>query len=412
MRVLFAPGPGDVVGTFRHWKAGRDDPNQTSVTWSAQFFDVCKALNICASVVSWNERGDSDADDQFKVVNRPKPAWTRRGGWRFHLGEHWHTLQIVLRAIVFRAHVVVVISLLQLFFFRFLRLFRIQLVLDFECVLWRKFVPISRAWRLIYRLERSVLRNQALAILSVSCDITQQLLELTEGSPVPILEYLPFYRRERLCPSPVVGDHPFRLLFVGRVETYKGTPVLVELARRFSKSNKPILIEVCGIGSALESVKGTIDTERLSSHLILHGYCAYDRLRDVYARCHAVIVPTTKEFAEGFNMVVAESVLAGKPVITSAVCPAVHYLGDAVLQVPVDDVDAYQGAVERLADDRDFYDRVRDAGAVVREQFFDPENSFRSALLIVFQSVLQKRRPLARTIALSESTGTCADSRM
>ena len=32
------------------------------------------------------------------------------------------------------------------------------------------------------------------------------------------------------------------------------------------------------------------------------------------------------------------------PVVTSAVCPAVHYLGDAVVQVSVDDIDAYERA--------------------------------------------------------------------
>jgi glycosyltransferase involved in cell wall biosynthesis len=126
----------------------------------------------------------------------------------------------------------------------------------------------------------------------------------------------------------------------------------------------------------------------------------FDELRRIYARAHSVIVPTTAEFAEGFNMVVAEAVLAGRPVVTSAVCPAVHYLGDAVVQVPVDDVDAYERAIERLADDPKFYAQTRDAGSAVRERFFDPQNSFGAGLEGVLRAAQAEQSPAPRTVPL------------
>ena len=49
LRILYAAGPGDVIGTYRHWKEGRDDPSQIAITYSGQFYSLCKELarGIC-----------------------------------------------------------------------------------------------------------------------------------------------------------------------------------------------------------------------------------------------------------------------------------------------------------------------------------------------------------------------------
>ena len=61
LRILYAAGPGDVVGTYRHWKSGVDDPSQVAITYSAQFYQLCKEL---------------DADGY--VISVPPPAGARR----------------------------------------------------------------------------------------------------------------------------------------------------------------------------------------------------------------------------------------------------------------------------------------------------------------------------------------------
>ena len=40
-------------------------------------------------------------------------------------------------------------------------------------------------------------------------------------------------------------------------------------------------------------------------------------MREMFRQAHVLIVPTTTDFIEGFNQVVVEGVLAGRPVITS-----------------------------------------------------------------------------------------------
>jgi glycosyltransferase involved in cell wall biosynthesis len=93
-----------------------------------------------------------------------------------------------------------------------------------------------------------------------------------------------------------------------------------------------------------------------------------------------LIVPTTSDFAEGFNQVVVEGVLAARPVITSNVCPALDYVKDAVVQVPPDDVQAYQDAIIRLADDQCLYDQKRQACLALHGQFYDRAKGWAAAL--------------------------------
>ena len=81
------------------------------------------------------------------------------------------------------------------------------------------------------------------------------------------------------------------------------------------------------------------------------------RLSAVLASSHAVIVPTTSRFEEGFNMVCAEAIFAGRPVITSPVCPALEYVREAAVQVPPDNIEKYCQAILKLYDDQEFYEQ-------------------------------------------------------
>jgi glycosyltransferase involved in cell wall biosynthesis len=56
--------------------------------------------------------------------------------------------------------------------------------------------------------------------------------------------------------------------------------------------------------------------------------------REMFGRCHVVLVPTRSSYSEGFNAVVAEAILSGRPVITSKLCPAIELVRDAVVEVP------------------------------------------------------------------------------
>jgi glycosyltransferase involved in cell wall biosynthesis len=94
-------------------------------------------------------------------------------------------------------------------------------------------------------------------------------------------------------------------------------------------------------------------------------------MREMFSRAHAVIVPTRTDFVEGFNQVVVEAVLSGRPVVTSAVCPALSYVRDAVVEVPPNDVKGYTDALLKLCKDHDFYEEKRLGCLGVQQPFYD-----------------------------------------
>ena len=122
----------------------------------------------------------------------------------------------------------------------------------------------------------------------------------------------------------------------------------------------------------------------------MHGFCGKSGLcrSDIcrgrhagwYQKAHLVVAPTTSESIEGLNKVVVEAVLAGRPVVTSRVCPALEYVRDAVLEVPPDDTRAYGDAVLRLVDDKALYEQKRRGCASSTEQFYDPAQGWGATL--------------------------------
>jgi hypothetical protein len=59
LRILYAAGCGDVISTYKHWVQGQDDPSQLAITYSGQFYEVCRDLDAQAYVISHAKKGKS-----------------------------------------------------------------------------------------------------------------------------------------------------------------------------------------------------------------------------------------------------------------------------------------------------------------------------------------------------------------
>ena len=46
MKIFYASGPGNVIGTYRFFRAGEHDPSQIAITYSGQFFEVCRKFDV------------------------------------------------------------------------------------------------------------------------------------------------------------------------------------------------------------------------------------------------------------------------------------------------------------------------------------------------------------------------------
>ncbi len=181
--------------------------------------------------------------------------------------------------------------------------------------------------------------------------------------------------------KPDENRSPFRVLFVGRIESDKGVFDVLEIAKRFaSQGRQDITFDLCGKGSMLESLRLAAKEAGIDSSFVCHGHCNKPQMREMFKQAHVVIVPTRKDFIEGFNQVVVEGVLCGRPVVTSAVCPALAYVRNAAVEVAPNDIKAYGDALLKLCDDRQFYEQKRRGCIGAQEQFYDPSRSWKAAL--------------------------------
>ncbi len=396
LRIIYAAGPGNVLGTYTHWKRGHDDPSEVSVTYSGQFFDYCRRHGHHALIVgragsdlwkSWRAAATAGGDngraegERFQFINQPTPLGSARG-LLYHLGQILAGLRLVVAALRYRADAAVV-DAGTTYWFALLPLAVVgtAIVPTVHCTLWPEARPPRGLRRFILWLNGRAIRTFP-ALLSASPEITRQIDTATGGRLPPVLQFLPTYRRQDFqdVPPPSM-DGPFRVLFAGRIESDKGVFHLLEMARRLKAEGLgQVEFDVCGSGGSLDDLRRQVAAAGLADRFRCHGRLSRAEMREMYVAARAVIVPTTTSFVEGFNQVVAEGVLACRPVITSRVCPAIEYVADAVACVPPDDVAAYAEAIKRLATDAEYYEQKRGACLRLREQFFDVALGWEAAL--------------------------------
>lgn len=382
MKIMYAAGPGNVIGTFDYWSKGQDDPSQVSMTFSGQFYDVCSALDAEGYLIASNPEKKFVKHDRFILEHRPI-LLSQQSGVLYYVGQVLYELGLVVSALRFRADVVVGNATSCFFVLSLLPRLGIPVVPSLHCVLWPKYNPLSKVQALLWKLNRRFFAKDCLAILSTSDDINEQIKQLTQNSPCPIVNFLSTYRRsefENVTP-PSQDRSIFHVLFAGRIEVDKGVFDLLEIAKKFkAEGRENIRFNICGTGTAFELLRKQVEEFELQSLVVLHGYCNKPEMRKMFNLSHIVIVPTKSDFVEGLNQVVIEGVLAGRPVITSSVCPALSYVQEAVVEVPPDDIEAYANAVLKLCDNHDFYEAKQQSCEKLQEQFYGASHSWSAAL--------------------------------
>nr|WP_240192083.1 glycosyltransferase family 4 protein [Desulforhopalus vacuolatus] len=393
---MYAAGPGDVVKTFQSWNSGKEDLHQVAVTYSGQFFQACRELGVRGVAVSSNPRIDTFKTDQFVVENRPK--WSGGGeaqqatGIKYHLQQLSYAKRLVQTAKKQRADVLIAAeSTGHLFALDWYSPGDLAIVPTIHCTLWPKFSPVSARQRLLNFFNRSLFTRRAPGILCISEDIRSQLQLIGGNRLRPVHRFYPCYRRETFesIRKPVYYGNTFHILFAGRLEVNKGIFDLVEICTRLKGECKNRIIwDIAGDGSQEDELRRLVTERGIADIFRVHGYCHRSKMLELIQNSHAFIVPTRMEFEEGFNKVVAESILNNRPVLTSAVCPAIDDVRAAVVEARPDNVDDYCRGVKRLVEDAAFYQEKVSACQTVQEQFYDQSNSWREKLKLVVEDIL------------------------
>jgi glycosyltransferase involved in cell wall biosynthesis len=380
LRVFYSTGgPADIVEAYRqeHLREEGKQPLVTdvSVPYSNLFFEACAATGASAWAVSPHPRVDRFEDGAFIMEHRPMPRLCQKGGLAWHLGTIIYQIGLIRSAIQFRADLAVMASGGHFWFYSVLRLFGIRVVPLLHGTLWPSgFRQTGRGSRIIQWLNGWFWRHHVFASIVVSDECVRQIREIAGKVPGPILVAMPLFRRELFTGirEPPAPHTPFTVMFAGRVERFKGVFDLLDIAATLDRREPGrFVFEVCGSGSALDELRMAVAERGQTPMVRLMGWLNREQMTRAYGRCHVVITPTTSSFEEGFCQVAAESILAGRPLVASTVCPAVDHLGGAVVEVRPCDVEGYAEAIRLLANDSVLYEEKRSACSKAAEPYYD-----------------------------------------
>jgi len=183
-------------------------------------------------------------------------------------------------------------------------------------------------------------------------------------------------------PLPVAHE-PWQLGFIGRLTDRKRPLDLVDVACRLV-GKLEFVVHVFGDGPLLESLRTAIQSHRLESRFILHGY--WDKGSAGMVAQFQVLVHTDRE--EPFGGALLEAQLGGRPVVAYAVGgnPEIVEHGVTGWLVPLGDMDGLVAGIQQLTGPRfaDFSTaaRQRATGSFLMAKMIDSYESLMESLCV------------------------------
>jgi glycogen synthase len=384
LRIFHSEGPGDVIQAHHRWVNGEDDPGQMSLTFLSQFADFCRERGAGAYIVASGGKKQIFRDAKFVIEHRPKPPL--RGGVFYHLSEIRYGVGLFITALRYRAQVAVLVSGSTPYFVMSLfRLAGMQVVPLLHNTLWPSGSPPNGLFkRFIILLDSYFFRFAATSAIAISPECLRQIDQITAGKHRPFYEMRAQFRRElfeTIAAPPPHDQQPFKIIFAGRIVENKGVFDLLHIAKTVQeRAPGRVVWEICGAGPDLDELRRRQRAMDLETIVTIHGWTAPTELRQVIARSHLSIVPTRSSFGEGMAMTVIEAILAGRPVITNRVVPALEVLRPACVEARTNDVESYASAVLNVLRDGNYYRELCDSCPSLAEQFYDRRLGFRAML--------------------------------
>jgi glycogen synthase len=381
VRLAYLSGPVDAADVYKRWKAGRHT-QLFGTSYLMQFYDLCADIDAELFVITTlpGARGRQKIDN-VTIENRAPP--TSKGAM-YHLAIVAQMLALTLRLFKFRPSGIIITAHQNYWFaLALLKLLGTEIIPSAHCVMWRPYAPNPSHWRLLLWLDGLFLRFLVSRAMAISQVVADQLKALAAPSRMDVAIVTPTYARGHFD-GIAAADHnrrPFRVLFNGRTEANKGIFDLVTVAGQL-QSERPgeFLFDVCGEGTDLSRLREQVEQRGLCDVMKIHGFCDKEKLSRLIATSHVLVVPTRSDFEEGLAKSCVEAVLAGRPFVTSPVCPALLTLAPAGVEARPDDASSYRDALVRLADDADFYRSKAEACEPLQSQFYETGRGYKETL--------------------------------
>jgi glycosyltransferase involved in cell wall biosynthesis len=188
--------------------------------------------------------------------------------------------------------------------------------------------------------------------------------------------------------SPAARETPFRVLYSGRLESYKRVPDLLEGFRLLrDRAGRPVSLRIVGGGSLLAALSQVAWKKGISYEVIFEGHLGADAMPRVYREADAMVLPSV---VEGMPNVVLEAMASGLPVVATRVPGSEELLrdGETGLLVPPGDPEAIAAALGRLLESPDLRRAIADrARAEVERRSW---KAAAEAYLSLYRKVLER----------------------
>lgn len=387
-RIAYISGPVDAARVYDDWRSATP-PDYYGTLYLLELYRIVERLGAaCLVVTTLPGARPTVRRDRLTIVNHPLPD--DASGVRYHIAMLAWALRCVLTVARFRASFAILTAGQDYFWpFALLRLVGTRLVVSLHCTLWPKLQSRKPHRRILHWLNGRLLFPVCDHIQANSQAGIAQVREVSAGLQRPPVRYLATYdpaqfADARMLSWPEAGDR-FELLFVGRIAANKGVFDAIRMMAILEHRHPGRYgLAICGSGPDAGKLPAAIREAGIDKVVTVHGECPAEQLHALYARSHAVLVPTRSDFEEGQPKVAFEAVLNFRPLIMSAACPALEDVREATVEARVDDIDDYVRAIEALSGDRDRYNLKVAGAASVRGAFLEPGNGYAAALSNAF----------------------------
>jgi glycosyltransferase involved in cell wall biosynthesis len=262
-----------------------------------------------------------------------------------------------------------------------------------------------------WELKRDIMQRCELDLIVAS----QHMLHQVQQSP--ILSHLPTHlvpfgldlaAFSPTDPAPArarLGIPPENVVLCFRADSspFKGLPLVKQALQQLTSTKRVTLLTV--------AQKGLVHDLAKSFHTVEAGWLTDDRqMLDVYHAADVFLMPSV---AEAFGMMAMEAMACGKPVIAceGTSLPEVLAAPEGGMVVPQGDAGALKEAIERLVASPEQRRQLGARARQIAEQRYDKDR-YVSRLIAVYEEVIAKRKPTARTdYLLSEQRKTVGNRR-
>lgn len=172
----------------------------------------------------------------------------------------------------------------------------------------------------------------------------------------------------------VVQEEAGYFLFVGRLRIRKGVEILLNAVSSLAAAGKAVQLVVVGDGEHRAALESRARELGLEETVRFVGACDAGTVRMLMSGAAALVVPS---IYEGMPLVVLEAMENSLPVVASAVSgmPEIIAAGQSGWLVPPEDVTALSGALAEVYDNPREAIRRGEAGRILLEKRFRPENA-------------------------------------